>query len=79
MKRVQAACICQTLRFLPKEGWNRSESAVLVRQEVEQYKKNLERYHILHRIVEEQEQPDGSILVKIIQQYNASPVGNYLD
>lgn len=79
MKRVQAACICQTLRFLLKEGWNRSESAVLVRQEVEQYKKNLERYHILHRIVEEQEQPDGSILVKIIRQHNASPVGNYLD
>ncbi len=79
MKRVQAACICQTLRFLPKKGWNRSESAVLVRQEVEQYKKNLERYHILHRIVEEQEQPDGSILVKIIRQHNASPVGNYLD
>jgi len=79
MKRVQAACICQTLRFLPKEGWNRSGSAALMRQEVEQYKKKPERYHILHRVVEEQEQPDGAILVKIIWRYNASPVGNYLD
>lgn len=25
------------------------------------------------------EQPDGSIIVKVIKQYNAAPVGNYLD
>lgn len=31
------------------------------------------------RIVEEAKQPDGSIIVKIIKQYNNSPVGDYLN
>lgn len=79
MKRVQAACICQTLRFLLKEDIPHSTAVVQVRQEVEQYKKGLERNHTRYKIVEELEQPDGSILIKIIKQYNASPVGDYLD
>lgn len=79
MKRVQAACICQTLHFLLKEDIPHSTAMVQVRQEVEQYKKGLERNHTRYKIVEEQEQPDGSILIKIIKQYNASPVGDYLD
>lgn len=32
-----------------------------------------------YKILEETDQPDGSIMVKIIKQYNSSPVGNYLD
>lgn len=79
MKRVKAACICQTLHFMLKEDMSPNAAAVLARQEVEQYKKGLERKHTLYRIVEETTQPDGSILVKVIKQYNASPVGNYLD
>ena len=51
----------------------------LVRDEVAHYKKNLERNHTRYKIVEEMEQPDGSILVKVIKQYNTSPVGDYLD
>ena len=51
----------------------------LVRDEVAHYKKNLERNHTRYKIVEETEQPDGSILVKVIKQYNTSPVGDYLD
>ena len=43
------------------------------------YKKNLERNHTRYKIVEETAQPDGSILVKVIKQYNTSPVGDYLD
>ena len=43
MKRVKAACICQTLHFMTKEE-EQPESAIRwVRQEVEQYKKGLER------------------------------------
>jgi hypothetical protein len=29
--------------------------------------------------MEETVQPDGSIIMKVIKQYNNSPVGNYLD
>lgn len=79
MKRIQAACICQTLHFMLKDGVRRDYAAAQVRQEVEQYKKGLERHHTQYKIVEETEQPDGSVVLKVIKQYNASPVGHYLD
>ena len=79
MKRVKAACICQTLHFMLKEDVAHDYAVRLVRDEVAHYKKNLERNHTRYKIVEETAQPDGSILVKVIKQYNASPVGNYLD
>lgn len=79
MKRVKAACICQTLHFLLKEDVSHDYAANLVKQEVEQYKKGLDRNHTKYKILEEKEEPDGSIIVKVIKQYNSSPVGNYLD
>ena len=79
MKRVKAACICQTLHFMLKEDVAHDYAVRLVQDEVAHYKKNLERNHTRYKIVEETAQPDGSILVKVIKQYNASPVGNYLD
>ena len=79
MKRVKAACICQTLHFILKEDVAHDYAVRLVRDEVAHYKKNLERNHTRYKIVEETTQPDGSILVKVIKQYNTSPVGDYLD
>lgn len=79
MKRVKAACICQTLHFMLKEDLNQEQAVQLVKEEVFKYKKNLERSHTQYRIVEETEQSDGSILLKVLKQYNSSPVGNYLD
>ena len=79
MKRVKAACICQTLHFMLKEDVAHDYAVRLVQDEVAHYKKNLERNHTRYKIVEETAQPDGSILVKVIKQYNTSPVGNYLD
>ena len=79
MKRVKAACICQTLHFMLKDDVEPKRGAAMVKQEVEQYKKGLERNHTQYKIVDETEQPDGSMIVKVIKQYNASPVGHYLD
>ncbi len=79
MKRVKAACICQTLHFMLKEDVGHDYAVSLVRQEVEQYKRGLERNQTRYKIVEETEQPDGSVMMKIVKQYNSSPVGNYLD
>ena len=79
MKRVKAACICQTLQFMLKEDVAHDYAVRLVQDEVAHYKKNLERNHTRYKIVEETAQPDGSILVKVIKQYNTSPVGDYLD
>ena len=79
MKRIKAACICQTLHFQLKENLEHSIAVRLVREEVEHYKQALERNHTRHKIVDEAEQEDGSVVIRIIKQYNRSPVGDYLD
>ena len=78
MKRVKAACICQTLHFLLKADVEHDYALKLVQEEVAHYKANLERNRTQYRIVEELPQEDGSIIVKVIKQYNACPVGDYL-
>ena len=79
MRRIKAACICQTLHFMLKEDVEHSEAVNLVKREVEQYKRGLDNKHTQYKIVEETDQPDGSIMIKIVKQYNTSPVGDYLD
>ena len=79
MKRVKAACICQTLHFLPKEDVEHNYAVKLVREEVAHYKATLDRNRTKYRILEELTQEDGSILVKVIKQYNACPVEDYLN
>lgn len=79
MKRVKAACICQTLHFMLKEDVGHEYAVKLVKEEVAQYKRILDRNRTQYKIVDETEQSDGSIMVKVIKQYNSSPVGNYLD
>ena len=79
MKRVKAACICQTLHFQLKEDVDHDCAVALVDQELAHYKAGLDRNGTKYKIVEEIRQPDGSILLKIIKQYNNSDVGNYLD
>lgn len=79
MKRVKAACICQTLHFMLKEDVGHDYAVKLVKEEVARYKRDLERKGIRYKLVEEAEQPDGSVVMKILKQYNTSPVGTYLD
>ena len=79
MKRVKAACICQILHFMLKEDLGHDYAVKQVEQELEHYKKNLELNHTQYKITEQTNQPDGSIIIKVIKQYNSSPVGDYLD
>ena len=79
MKRIKSACICQTLHFQLKDGVGRDYAIRMVQEEVEHYKKTLERSHTKYKIVDEQPQPDGSILVRVIKQYNMCDVGDYLN
>ena len=78
MKRVKAACICQTLHFMLKDDLGHDYAVKLVKEEVEKYKASLEKNRTKFKIVSEETQPDGSIMIKIIKQYNTSPVGDYL-
>ena len=79
MKRVTAACICQTLHFMLKDDVIHTYAVKLVSEEIERYKATLERNRVEYKIVSEETQPDGSVIMKIIKQYNSKPVGNYLD
>ena len=79
MKRVKAACICQTLHFMLKEDEPHELAVSKVNKEVEHYKQSLLRSGTEHRILEECVQSDGSVIIKIIKQYNTSPVGEYLN
>ena len=79
MKRIQSACICQTLHFSLKEPLSYEETLKQTRYEVQHYQSTLDRSHVQYRILEENIQPDGSIIVKVIKQYNQSPVGSYLE
>lgn len=79
MKRIKAACICQTLHFMLKEDALHDYAVQQVKDEVVRYKQTLEHSGTKFRILSEQEQPDGSVIIEIKKQYNTSPVGNYLD
>ncbi len=79
MKRIQSACICQTLHFQLKDGISNTYNIRAVQEEVKHYKESLERNRTKYKIEEESTLPDGSVLLKIRKQYNTSPVGDYLE
>lgn len=79
MKRIKAECLEQTLHFMLKAGLPPEDVRQQVRQEYEHYKAQMEKRGILYKILEDAEQPDGSLLVKVRRQNNYHPVGGYLD
>ncbi|MBO5407780.1 MAG: hypothetical protein J6A61_00005 [Clostridia bacterium] len=72
MKRVQAACILQTLVFQQKDDsyLSKEKKIALNQEEVEKYKASLQKHRTRFQIVEENEQDDGSILIRVRKQYN---------
>ena len=79
MKRIRSACLIQTLHFQPKEGISQDQAAAWVQDEYAQCRARLERHHTRYRIVKEEAQPDGSLVIEIKKQYNTAPCGDYLD
>ena len=79
MKRVKLACLTQTLHFMLKEDVGHNYAVQLVNEEVKKYKDDLDKKQTQYRILSEETQADGSIIIEIKKHYNASPVGNYLD
>ena len=79
MKRIKAACITQTLHFLLKEDVSRDYAKKLVTEEVKKYKDSLNKNKTQYKILSEETQADGSVIIEIKKQYNTSPIGHYLD
>ena len=79
MKRIQSACLEQTILFSASDDLSPELAAKTVRQEVESYKLSLTRKQVAYKIESETSQPDGSLLVKLKRQYNFYSCGAYLD
>lgn len=79
MKRVKAACIMQTLHFQLKEDAEANYAKQFVQQEVASYKSKLDKSGTKYKILSEEIQTDGSVIIEIKKQYNTSPVGDYLN
>lgn len=82
MKRVKAACILQTLVFQQKDdsGLSVDKKLELNKSEVKKYIASLEKNRTRYKIVEENEESDGSVVVRIRKQYNdKAEVAEYFD
>ena len=77
--RVKAACIIQTLHFLLKEEVGHDYAVQLISEEVKKYKEQLNKNKVQYKILSEETQADGSVIIEIKKQYNSSPTGNYMD
>lgn len=79
MKRIKAACIKQVLHFQLKEELGHDYAEKMVEAEVKRYKDGLDSNRTKYKIISEEKQEDGSIIIEIIKQYNMAPVGDYLN
>ena len=79
MKRIKAECLEQTLHFLLRAGLTPEEATQQDRQEYEAYKAQMDHRGTRYKILEEAEQPDGSLMIRVKRQNNYHPVGGYLD
>ena len=79
MKRIQAACLLQTIHFQLKEDLDHDTAVRAVEEEYDHYKKLLDRKGVQYKITREEKQPDGSILVRIQKQYNGHSCGDYMN
>ena len=79
MQGLTVTSISQILHFRLKEGETGEYAIRAVKEEVKRYKEGLGRGHTKYKILSEEEQPDGSVIIEIKKQYNTAPVGNYLD
>ena len=79
MKRIISACLEKTIHFQLKDGIEKSIAVKNAKEDYETYKKQMERSNVKYKIVDEKEQPDGSIVIKIKKQYNNYKCNEYID
>lgn len=77
MKRIPPACLLQTIHFILKEDLGHAAAVSVVKAELAHYKAQLYRSGTEYKIVDETEQPDGSIIIHIRKQYNGHSCAEY--
>ena len=79
MKRIKAACLEQTIRFVMKDDIPREEARQMVQAEYRHYLEQMDRNRTGYKVLEELPQPDGSLVVKLKKQYNNYDCSPYMD
>jgi len=80
MKRIKAACITQTIHFTNVEGKGSEYGRKKVQEEIKRYKIRMDRDKTRYKVLSEELQDDGSVIMEIVREYgNRKSVGNYLD
>ena len=79
MKRIKAACLFQTIHFTLKDDVPHDAAVRGVHDELAHFKSMLDRNRTKYRIIDESEQPDGSIIVRLKRQYNSYSCGEYMN
>jgi len=79
MKRIQAACLSQTIRFLQKDPMDRESALQANRTEFERYKNQMARSYTKFKVVRETVLEDGTLEVQMKKQYNSYDIGSYFD
>ena len=72
MRRIMSACLLQTMRFDTVNDAN-------PKQELEAYCNKMDRSGTKYKIESNEQEADGSIVIKIKKQYNAYKTTGYLD
>ncbi len=79
MKRIKAACLTQTIHFQLRDNLPHDAAVQAVQLEYEQYKRTMDRNGTRYRLLREEAQADGSLVIEIKRQYNNQSCGSYLD
>lgn len=79
MKRIQTACLHQTIHFQLKDNVPAEIAQRLVREEEKEYQENLNRRGVPYRIWNREVLPDGYIRIRITRQLNDYPTGDFLN
>ena len=79
MKRIRYACLNQTIHFKLKEDIPHDWAARMVQDEYAAYRHGLKEKNVPHRILSEEVQEDGSIVIRIKRQLNRYDTGTYLN
>lgn len=79
MRRIKSACLEQTVHFRLKEGVPREIALRLMQEEYQGYLHHMAYRKTRYKILEEIPQADGSLVIRIIKQYNDHDCGTYLD
>lgn len=79
MKRIQSACLNQTIRFQQKEPMDSDSAQRANRVEFERYKVQLERSYTKYKVLAETVLEDDTLEIVLKKQYNNYDIGGYFE